>query len=197
MGDQAISLFNFGKLNYVTTTGTQTLSNKSLVDSSTTIEDETTPTKKIKFECSGISAGTTRTVTAIDRNMTLIDRTLTLNVVDTWTVPGGSLSVTSYFSRIGNEAAGYAVFWGINVIASSTTSSATITSPSGYIPSGYRPLQTIQISVRMRHAGSFGVGLLQVSASGTFTITTISGGAVTGPYTIGGWLVNWDTAIPV
>lgn len=56
----------------VTTDNTQTLTNKSLSDSTTTIVDESDNTKKIKFQVSGVSTGTTREITAIDADMTLV-----------------------------------------------------------------------------------------------------------------------------
>lgn len=63
----------------VTLTGTQTLTNKSLVDSSTAIVDAGDPTKQIKFD----AAGTTATSTTILSSQT-VDRTLTLpNATDT------------------------------------------------------------------------------------------------------------------
>jgi hypothetical protein len=55
----------------ITTTGTQTLTNKSLVDASTFIVDDGDNTKKIKFQASGITTGTTRTITMPDQDVTL------------------------------------------------------------------------------------------------------------------------------
>ena len=55
-----------------TLTGTQTLTNKTLTDSTTFIQDETDNTKKLQFQVSGITTGTTRTLTAPDVNGTII-----------------------------------------------------------------------------------------------------------------------------
>jgi hypothetical protein len=50
---------------------TQTLTNKSLSDSTTFIIDESDGTKKLAFQCSGITTGTTRTVTVPDKSGTM------------------------------------------------------------------------------------------------------------------------------
>jgi len=56
----------------VAKTASQTLTNKSLQDSTTTIVDNTDATKAFKFEASGITTGTTRTFTVPDANTTLV-----------------------------------------------------------------------------------------------------------------------------
>lgn len=56
----------------VTTDNTQTLTNKLLSDSTTSIVDNSDNTKAAKFECSGITTGTTRTYTWIDANGTIL-----------------------------------------------------------------------------------------------------------------------------
>lgn len=50
---------------------TDTLTNKSLVDNTTYVIDNSDNTKKIQFQLSGITTGTTRTVTLPDRSFTL------------------------------------------------------------------------------------------------------------------------------
>lgn len=61
----------------VFTTAVQTLTNKSLEDSTTFIIDNLDNTKKAQFQASGISTGTTRTYTLPDITDTLITRTST------------------------------------------------------------------------------------------------------------------------
>ena len=56
----------------VGTTNTQTLTNKSFSDSSTYIVDNLDATKKLQFQVSGITTGTTRTITVPDANITLL-----------------------------------------------------------------------------------------------------------------------------
>lgn len=59
---------------------TQTLTNKTVTDSSFTIQDNTDNTKKFQFEASGITTATTRTLTVPDASTTLVgtDTTQTL-----------------------------------------------------------------------------------------------------------------------
>jgi len=50
----------------------QTLTNKTLTDSTTFLQDEADNTKKLQFQLSGITTGTTRTLTAPDANTTIV-----------------------------------------------------------------------------------------------------------------------------
>lgn len=55
----------------VTTTGTQTLTNKTFTDSTTLFQDETDNTKKLAFQLSGITTGNTRTLTVPNASGTI------------------------------------------------------------------------------------------------------------------------------
>lgn len=70
----------------VSLTGTETLTNKSLTDSTTFIIDETDATKKAKFQASGITTGATREITLPDVNTTMAGtdatQTLTNKTID-------------------------------------------------------------------------------------------------------------------
>jgi hypothetical protein len=55
-------------------TSTQTLTNKSLSDSTTYIIDDADTTKKVQFQVSSVTTGTTRTLTVPDENLTLAGR---------------------------------------------------------------------------------------------------------------------------
>lgn len=59
-------------LTVVGTATTQTLTNKKLSDSTCTIVDDGDNTKQLAFQCSGITTGTTRTVTVPDASGTII-----------------------------------------------------------------------------------------------------------------------------
>ena len=65
-GDQDLS-------SYVTLIGTQTLTNKTLTDATTYLQDETDNTKKLQFQLSGITTATTRTLTIPDKSFTIAD----------------------------------------------------------------------------------------------------------------------------
>ena len=59
----------------VTASSSNSFSNKSLIDASTFIIDDVDATKKLRFECSPISTGQTRTVSMINENLTLVGTT--------------------------------------------------------------------------------------------------------------------------
>ncbi len=61
-----------GAGNLVTTDGTQTLTNKTLTDSTTLFQDESDNTKKLAFQLSGITTGNTRTLTIPDASTTIV-----------------------------------------------------------------------------------------------------------------------------
>lgn len=77
-GTSAIGAATAGT-DYVSPSGTETLSNKTLGNSNTatlkdanfTLEDDGDATKKLAFQLSGIATGTTRTLTAPDKNGTI------------------------------------------------------------------------------------------------------------------------------
>jgi len=95
--------------NPVSTTDTQTLTNKTLTsptintpaltvnDNALTIQDNSDTTKKAVFELSGISAGTTRTYTLPNRSDTLVDlgssQTLTSKTLTAPTITNPTLTV--------------------------------------------------------------------------------------------------------
>jgi len=56
----------------VGTTDTQTMTNKTLTDSTTYFQDNTDNTKKMQFQLSGITTGSTRTMIVPDANTTLL-----------------------------------------------------------------------------------------------------------------------------
>lgn len=73
-----------------TLAGTETLTNKKLVDNSVTFVDDGDATKQLAFQCSGITTGTTRTVTMPDfsGSMALTNGTLVAGRVLYWTSTG-------------------------------------------------------------------------------------------------------------
>ncbi len=85
----------------VSTTGTQTLTNKSLVDASTYIIDDADVTKRMQFQVSGVTTATTRTLTVPDADTTIVGTDITQTLTNkTLTSPkvGTSIADTN-----GNE----------------------------------------------------------------------------------------------
>jgi len=70
----------------VGTTDTQTLTNKTLTDNTTYLQDDLDNTKKVQFQLSGITTATTRTLTVPDANTILVGtdatQTLTNKTID-------------------------------------------------------------------------------------------------------------------
>ncbi len=72
---------------FVTLTGTETITNKTVKDDSFYIVDQADVTKKIAFQASGIATSTTRTVTMPDQNVDLTPNT------GTYTSPGFAIAM--------------------------------------------------------------------------------------------------------
>jgi hypothetical protein len=100
----------------VGTDATQTLTNKSLSDSTCLFVDNSDATKKLAFELSSITTGTTRTVTIPDANLTMVG-IATSQTLTNKTIALGSNTVTSTASRMlvvdasGNVGVDSAITW--------------------------------------------------------------------------------------
>ena len=76
------------------TTDTQTLTNKSLSDSTTFFIDETNPTSKMQFQLSGITPGNTRSIAIPDADTTLVGTDVSQALSNkTLTSPGIDIAV--------------------------------------------------------------------------------------------------------
>ncbi len=72
-----------------TDTGANALTNKDLSDSTTAIVDNSDTSKKVRFECSGITTATTRTMTVPDANFNIVGHD-TAQVITNKDIDGGS-----------------------------------------------------------------------------------------------------------
>lgn len=156
-----------------TLAGTEALTNKTLQDSTCAFVDDGDATKKLAFQCSGITTGTTRTVTIPDASGTMaysyapvtnsLGADVNLNSAvsyfdgpsvaqgtsGTWFVNG---TATVYVSNFGANAVQAKLWDGTTVIAS-TSFQGPATGSAGYISiplSGYiaSPAANIRISVK-------------------------------------------------
>lgn len=135
----------------VTETGTQTISNKTLLDTSTSIANTSSPTKKFQFLASGITAGQTRVLSVPDSNGTIaylsgstfVSTTLTSPTINgatlTGSISGGTvaptiLTVPASTSLTTPTIAGATIsgtFTSTATISGGTVAPTTLTVPSG------------------------------------------------------------------
>jgi hypothetical protein len=102
------------------TNSTQTVSNKSLIDSSTTIINQVDLTKAAKFDTSQITTSTTRTFTLPDATITLAGRS------NTETFQNKSLEASTTFITDNSDATKKLTF---NVAGITTGTTRTVTLP--------------------------------------------------------------------
>jgi len=119
----------------VGTSATQTVSNKSLVDSSTTIINQVDLTKAAKFDTSQITTSTTRTFTLPDTSITLAGRS------NTETLQNKSLESSTTFITDNSDATKKLTF---NVAGITTGTTRTVTLPdANFTAVGTTTSQTI------------------------------------------------------
>lgn len=117
----------------VTVDDSQTFTNKSLSDSTTYIIDNDSPTKRIQFEISGVTAGQTRTFTAPDLSGTLalIDTAQTFTASHTFRNTSGQKfdQSSGQDGIILNGRAGGSSSYAVTITPGTLTSSKTLTLP--------------------------------------------------------------------
>ena len=117
------------------TDSTQTVSNKSLIDSSTTIINQVDLTKAAKFDTSQITTSTTRTFTLPDATITLAGRS------NTETLQNKSLEASTTFITDASDATKKLTF---NVAGITTGTTRTVTLPdANFTAVGTTTSQTI------------------------------------------------------
>jgi hypothetical protein len=142
----------------VTTTGTQTLTNKTFTDSSTLFQDDVDNTKKMAFQLSSISTGTTRTLTVPNVSGTIVT-----------TGDTGSVSNTMLAGSIAN-----------NKLANSTISGIALGSNLNTLTAG----SFLTWSVGTNYNGS-AASTLAVNATSANTGNTVVARNASGNFTAG------------
>lgn len=126
-------------LTIVGTTTTQTLTNKTITiaDNALTIQDNSDATKQLNLELSGITTGTTRTLTVPDANETIVGRATT-DTLTNKTIASASNTLTidadvSTVSNIKNAEIKAAAAIDLNKLAATTASRALVSDASGFV----------------------------------------------------------------
>lgn len=192
---------NLGLASFADTSTAQTFTNKSLVDSTTYIIDETDATKRIQFQVSGVATATTRTWTfpnasdtfvGLAATQTLTNKTLTSPTINGATISGtfaGSASYTSMQSiSASNSTTATEYFrliptdWGIGKpylafkkeVAANTWSIITWDSTTN------APLNISSSTLTWNAVQIADISTSQTFTNKTLTSPTISGGSITG-----------------
>ena len=107
-GNTGLETSSLDPSSVITLTGTQTLTNKSLSDSTTYLINNADNSKKVQFNLNGITTATTRLITVPDVNLTLVGlattQTLTNKTLDANNNTISNLSNTNLSSSAGIDA---------------------------------------------------------------------------------------------
>lgn len=138
-------------------TAVQIVTNKKLSDSTTTIVDNVDNTKQVKFEISGVTTSTTRTITMPDVNFTpaidpggngIIARTAaTTSSARTITAANASITVTNGSGVSGNPTIAAKLVQQVNVQVGSTNTTTTIIPFDDTIPQNTEGTAATSLSI--------------------------------------------------
>lgn len=155
-----------------TTTGTQTLTNKTFTDSSTLFQDDDDNTKKMSFQLSSISTGTTRTLTVPNVNGTIITTGDTGSVTNAMLagsianakLANSTISGISLGSNLNSLTAGTGLAW--------TTGTTYNGSAASTLAVDGTSANTASKVVIRDASGNFSAGTITASLSGLATAAT-------------------------
>jgi hypothetical protein len=150
-----------------TLTGTQTLTNKSLSDSTTYFIDETDATKKLQFQLSGITTATTRTLTVPDASGTVA---LTSNNLSAFAATTSAQLAGVISDETGSGALVFANSPTLVTPALGTPSSVTLTNATGLPVSGITASTTTALGVGSIELGHATDTTIARSAAGVITV---------------------------
>lgn len=152
-----------------TVAGTQTLSNKSLVDANTLFVDDVTPSKRMQFQLSSIAASTTRTLTVPNVNGTII------TTGDTSTVSNTMLAGSIANNKLANSTIS-GIGLGSNLNTLTAGAFLTFSAGTNYNGSAASTMavnataaNTANTVVARNASGNFTAGTITAALSGTAT----------------------------
>lgn len=134
-----------------TLTGTQTLTNKTLTDSSTFFQDESDASKKLQFQLSGITTATTRTLTVPDAS--------------------GTIALTSDIPTVNNGTLTMAVS-GVGLSGSASFTANQSGSSTFTVTSNATSANTVSTIVARDASGNFTAGTITAALSGNASTAT-------------------------
>lgn len=190
---------------YATLTGVQTLTNKSLVDSSTFFVDDGDATRKAQFQVSAITVGQTRTYALPDVNGTVVttgdtatvSNTMLAGAIDQTKLAGGipngklvnsSVTIGSTVLSLGNTAASLA---GLTSVAATTFTGNLTGNVTGAL-TGNASTATTLANARTINGVSFdgSANITVTAAAGTLTGATLASGVTASSLTSVGTLTT-------
>lgn len=153
----------------VTTSGSQTVTNKTFTDSSTLFQDDADNSKKMQFQLSGISTATTRTLTVPNVNGTIVTTGDTGSVTNTMLagsianakLANSTISGIALGSNLNSLTAGSFLTWSAGTTYNGSAASTLAVNATS--------ANTASTVVARDASGNFTAGTITAALSGTAT----------------------------